>query len=351
MLNQIYRGPAALTIAMLLGASTLSPVRAATLQLTGVDSVAISGSGTLGAVGGSPVNNAVSSYTDADNSFIVGARDDSTLSFGPGAVVANTGSGHGVYADGNATVTVAGGTFTGSSFSAAFAHFSSQAILIGAGTFNGVGNGRGFQTGNGAGAATITGGNFLSTDYASSVYIFGGLPMNISGGAFSAASGNALLASSSNLITISGGAFSAGGTGNAVAVGNTAMDIIGGTITATDSALGIYAHASADVRIAGGSISANGIGISIVSSTVTLYGSNFVYTPQGGLPVPIVSGEIPLGLGTITGTLLHGGELNTTYGHQSGTFQVNVGPAPIPEPAGLFLLALGGLALTRRRRW
>lgn len=80
------------------------------------------------------------------------------------------------------------------------------------------------------------------------------------------------------------------------------------------------------------------------SGTVTLYGVfNYDY---GELPIGTPSEYTPSG--RIIGTLSDGGEINLDYWIYSETAKIILAP-PIPEPATLSLLALGGLLLRKRK--
>jgi hypothetical protein len=78
-------------------------------------------------------------------------------------------------------------------------------------------------------------------------------------------------------------------------------------------------------------------GIEAQGGTINVYGSGFDYA----------YGPISASSGTLTGTLSDGSPLNLTFFQESpGEIILN----PTPEPATLSLLALGGLAMLRRRK-
>ena len=325
----------------------------ATLTLGDGDVVSISGAGTIGTVGGSPMSDpSASAYISADNNASVRVLGSSQLTVGAGATIENTGLGHAIYAEGTSAITLSGGTFSMPSYKAGLANFSSVDAFVSGGTFNVPAYGRGLQHG-GSGSLHVTGGTYNVAQYGTGIFTSGGGPLLISGGTFSSPEGTLVnISSDAGPVTISGGSFTTGGFGNGAAVSGTQLDLIGGSFVVSDFSPAIYATNNATVRIAGGSFSANhALALSPWGATITLYGSNFVYTPEGGSPTAITSGTLPSSQGTITGTLLNGDVLSTTYSAYYGTLRVNVGDAPpVPEPAGLAIfVAAGALALSRRR--
>ncbi len=160
-------------------------------------------------------------------------------------------------------------------------------------------------------------------------------------------------------VTVTGGTFTAGASGFGLyAAGSGLVTVTGGTFTAGASGDGLLATGSSLVTITGGTFSATGAyGFGLRSAaTIDVFGSGFSYTVNG-VTTPITTGTLPLGAGTLTGTLLNNTGPTTSSYINAATIEINVGtpPAAAPEPSqfaalGVGLLGLAGLTLRARKR-
>lgn len=235
------------------------------------------------------------------------------------------------------TVNVNGGTVTGGSVSgtdAILAEWSTVNIYAGS-TIS-----TGYSTDPAVSGRTINlyGGTVIGD-------IYGTAQTTISGGTVT----GDLHGESGDKTTISGGTISGGvyNHGSTTTVtGGKIMGIVrtdGGvtTINGGDIDGGIYAHAGGATNIYGGTIIDLGdtsVGLLVDASTVNIYGSNFDYA----------YGNITGGSGTLTGTLSDGTAIDLTFQIRHGGGGIVL--YPVPEPAALSLLVLGGLAMVRRRK-
>ncbi|MDP6544544.1 MAG: PEP-CTERM sorting domain-containing protein [Phycisphaerae bacterium] len=233
--------------------------------------------------------------------FAVQVTDPGTLTMTGGDVSSAGGTGAGVYMTGGSFDMTAGilggGTSTGSGL-----HVRDGAATIGGsatlrGGTNSIGTGTGMHID--AGTVTVNGGTFYGGGST-------GTGMNIRGGN----------------VTVYSGTFYAGGSiGGAFDVSGGQLDVYGGVF-----------HAAVNIR----------------GGTTTIYGSAFsVDSVPVTTPLPyLVTGNT----GTIDVTYLSGSTETITFNRfnqDRGTLIL------VPEPATLSLLALGGLAMLRRRseRW
>lgn len=180
-----------------------------------------------------------------------------------------------------------------------------------------------------------TGGTLTGTGSLSfGLYAFGSGLVTITGGTLTVANGDAFLASGSGLAIISGGTFSA------------------------SQGIGLLANGTRSVTVTGGTFSGGSYGLLADSrGTLNLFSQGDTPFLINGVPMNNMTlGRYTSGTNTISGTLLDGETLNTTF-FNSGIINLNVGtpPAAAPEPSqfaalAVGLLGLGALALKAHKR-
>jgi len=155
------------------------------------------------------------------------------------------------------------------------------------------------------------------------IFAYNTSSVDISGGSYS----NAVNAEDASNVDISGGSFY-----NMRAYGTSRVEISGGNIPY------LFVRDTSSVDIYGGHVA---VLFAFDNSVVTFVGTDFLAT--NGLSL---AGDEVVGQGILTGKWLDGTPWSTNISsHGSGaTIRVT------PEPATLSLLALGGLAVMRRRR-
>ena len=168
----------------------------------------------------------------------------------------------------------------------------------------------------GASAAAISGGEV------SRLYTHGTGDVDISGGTV-----NTLYAQATSAVDISGGLVT---TLNAEA--DSTVSISGGKVSF------LYAYGTSAAAVSGGSVWRL---YAQATSTVTFDGQDFILGP--GLSL---NGDRVLGIGILSGKWFDGTPCTLTISQNDAGATILI----VPEPATLSLLALGGLAVIRRRR-
>ena len=166
--------------------------------------------------------------------------------------------------------------------------------------------------------------------------------------------------------------------GDLEAFGNSSVNISGGsvgnhthshdnssvTISGGSAGINIYASDNSTITMNGGSV---GYGLRAYGNgMIYLDGSNFAVTAGGvttaltigqslSIYGTLIEGDTVYYTGTITGTLVKGGTLDNTfriyiYNPPNEAYAGTADIVIIPEPCTLSLLALGGVALLRKRR-
>ncbi len=313
-----------------------APAHAQSLTLNDGDNVTVSGTGTVGTVGGTPVANTTSTYTDADGKiYAVQTNGTSTFTLAEGGIVSSAKNyNYGLLAEGSGPVTVSGGSIS--------------AGQGGTGLFA-------------VGSVTISGGSISGGQGGTALDAYEDGAVTISGGTLSAGvDGRGIFAEGSGSITISGGSISTGQGGTALADNRSGpVTINGGSISAGAGGTALADTGSGPVTISGGSIStgAGGFGLFDYQSTLNLF--SFGDTPFliDGVPMNNTTLDGSLyqsGTDTISGTLANGDVLDTTFQDFNGTINLNT-PAAVPEASttvsfGLLLaLGLSGVVLARKK--
>ena len=304
-------------------------VHAQSLTLNSGDAVTVDGTGTHGTI-----NNSTTSYTGSD--YAVQANDGSAFTLGSGGSLSSSRY-DGLDALGSSTITVTGGTVTGGSASGGDGMYAT-----------------------GSGPISISGGTFVGNINANGIQVTGSSTVSITDGSFSGGNGVGFQYSGSGSAVISGGTFS-GRYGGFNSSGTGSVLITGGTFNG-DSGIST-SSADSTITVTGGQFNASFVGngyggFSESGGTINLF--SLGDTPFLINGVPMNNTAIPANTsGTISGTLLDGEVLNTTFSNYDfsrlGTINLNVGVAPAPEPSqfaafAVGLLGLGGLRLRARRR-
>lgn len=159
--------------------------------------------------------------------------------------------------------------------------------------------------------------------------------------------GDGLVANGTGAITISGGMITGGMNSDAVDDrGSGPFTISGGTINGGENALAVRAAAGV-INITGGIINTGtSSGTFTASGLEAIFGGSIDLFSQNDTPflingVPMNNTHVNGG-GTVSGTLLNGDTLNTTF---DGGLSLNIGAAPAPEPSPFAALSLGALSL------
>ncbi len=212
---------------------------------------------------------------------------------------------------------------------------------------------------NGTGA-----GNFYAVETNGTATFALGAGGSLSGADLQTSTGNngyGLDADGSGLVTISGGTITGGpNSGGMIAQGTGPVMISGGTIiSGKNGNAALIAQQTGVATITGGTFT-SGIGGQFISNgllanfngTINLFSLGDSPFLIDGVPMNNTSLTFyEAGTDTITGTLLTGNTLNTTFQvYSGGVINLNVGTAPTPEPSSLTALGLGTLFLVLRTR-